>query len=81
MQRPRGGSDKAGEVGRMAPARAVQATPRVHNTELMSSHESQHAEPLMGPMLGTREYLITPPSHNPYYNPQGGKSGDLGLNL
>lgn len=54
---------KAGEVGRMA----VQATPRVHNTELMSSHESPREGPFMWPMPGATVYLTAPtvlPSRN-----------------
>lgn len=48
--------DKGGETGRMA----LQATPRVHNTELMSSRESQRAGPSMWPMPGAREHLTAP---------------------
>lgn len=45
--------DKTGATGRMA----LQTTPRVHNTEPMSSHESRRAGPSMWPMPGAREYF------------------------
>lgn len=72
VQRLRGGSDKVGEVGRMAPA--GQCRPRqeftIQSWWVAMSHNMQSPH---GANARHKRVSITPPSHNPYYNPQGGK--------